>query len=105
VSKCYPKETARLATQLMDLLDTHATVLDAALRRTLIQALVLLRNRNQLTPNDVLPLFFRMFRCQDKQLRQTLFKHIVSGVLQILVEHTGSTGSMLAAFELERLDR
>jgi len=80
VSKCYPKETARLATQLMDLLDMHATVLDAALRRTLVQALVLLRNRNQLTPNDVLPLFFRMFRCQDKQLRQTLFKHIVSDI-------------------------
>lgn len=44
-----------------------------------MQALVLLRNRNQLTPNEVLPLFFRMFRCQDKQLRQMLFKHIVSG--------------------------
>lgn len=44
-----------------------------------LQALVLLRNRNQLTPNVVLPLFFRMFRCQDKQLRQLLFRHIVSG--------------------------
>lgn len=40
VSKCYQKETARLAPQLMDLLDTHATVLDAALRRTLVQVSV-----------------------------------------------------------------
>jgi hypothetical protein len=43
VSKCYPKDTTRLAPQLMDLLDTHATVLDAALRRTIVQVCVYVR--------------------------------------------------------------
>jgi protein SDA1 len=28
---------------------------------------------------QVLPLFFRLFRCQDKSLRQLLFRHIVAG--------------------------
>lgn len=43
------------------------------------QALILLRNRNQLPAVQVLPLFFRLFRCQDKPLRQLLFRHIVAG--------------------------
>ena len=38
-----------------------------------------MRNRSQLDALTVLPLFFRLFRCQDKQLRHQLFKHIVSG--------------------------
>ena len=43
------------------------------------QALILMRNRSQLDAMTVLPLFFRLFRCQDKQLRHQLFKHIVTG--------------------------
>ena len=40
---------------------------------------MLLRNRAQLEPEEVLPLFFRLFRCQDKALRQMLFRHIITG--------------------------
>ena len=28
---------------------------------------------------DVLPVFFRLFACQDKGLRQLLFRHIIAG--------------------------
>ncbi|KAG1675672.1 hypothetical protein FOA52_002381 [Chlamydomonas sp. UWO 241] len=80
VVKCYPEETSGFAKHVMDLLDTHYAVLDSALRRTLVQSLILLRNRNQLEPLVVLPLFFRLFRCQDKQLRTLLFRHIVSDI-------------------------
>lgn len=37
VSKCYPKDTAEFAPQLMGLLDSMADVLDSGLRRTLVQ--------------------------------------------------------------------
>lgn len=33
----------------------------------------------QLTTTELHPLFFRLFRCQDKGLRQMLFRHIVAG--------------------------
>jgi hypothetical protein len=33
----------------------------------------------QVSAMDLLPLFFRLFRCQDKALRQLLFNFIVSG--------------------------
>ena len=33
----------------------------------------------QLSAAQLHPLFFRLFRCQDKGLRQLLFRHIVAG--------------------------
>jgi hypothetical protein len=47
VSKCYPRSTAGFAPELMALLEAQHAVLDAALRRAMVQALILLRNRNQ----------------------------------------------------------
>ncbi len=47
VSKCYPRTTAAFAPELMALLEGQHAVLDAVLRRTMVQALILLRNRNQ----------------------------------------------------------
>lgn len=66
----------------MDLLDRHYAVLNSALRQSLVKSLILLRNRGHLKSAEVLPLFFRLFRCQDKNLRDLLFKHIVAGTHQ-----------------------
>ncbi|GAX82660.1 hypothetical protein CEUSTIGMA_g10086.t1 [Chlamydomonas eustigma] len=80
VVKCYPSEMVTFSSLVMELLDTHYAVLDTGLRRMLVQALILMRNRSQLDAMTVMPLFFRLFRCQDKQLRHQLFKHIVSDI-------------------------
>ncbi|KAG2439494.1 hypothetical protein HXX76_004848 [Chlamydomonas incerta] len=78
VSRAYPKTMAGFAAEVAGLLDTHHQELDSTLRRTLVGALILMRNRAQVDAMTVLPLFFRLFRCQDKALRQQLFRHIVS---------------------------
>lgn len=46
---------------------------------------------------EVLPVFFRLFACQDKNLRQLLFRHIIAGVFtpppfpsQILLRTNGA---------------
>lgn len=44
-----------------------------------MRALILMRNRGVLSALDILPTLFRLFRCQDKALRQLLFRHIISG--------------------------
>ena len=49
VSKCYPRTTARLGAELMALLEEQHAVLDPGLRRTVVQALILMRNRNQVS--------------------------------------------------------
>ena len=80
VSQCYPKDTQGFTAEIIQLLETHYAVLDPALRRGLVKALILLRNKGQLTATELHPLFFRLFRCQDKDLRQMLFRHIIAGV-------------------------
>lgn len=34
----------------------------------------------QVSALQVLPLFFRLFKCQDKSLRQLVFRHIIAGM-------------------------
>lgn len=46
---CYPKEAAAFSRELIALLDKHADVLEPALLQTLTRALILLRNRGQVT--------------------------------------------------------
>ena len=46
-----------------------------------MRALILMRNRGVLSALDILPTLFRLFRCQDKALRQLLFRHIIAGGL------------------------
>ena len=46
----------------------------------MVAALIVLRNRNFVACEPALPLFFKLFRCPDKQLRSLVFKHVVADV-------------------------
>lgn len=74
VAICYPKDLVDFPDQLSKLLETHCVAMDPHLRKTLVKALILLRNRKQLSPSSLLPLFFKLFRCRDKSLRTLLYK-------------------------------
>ncbi|KAJ1906371.1 Severe Depolymerization of Actin [Coemansia sp. IMI 209127] len=80
VAKCYPEQCAQFPAQLMDLLQRHYQVLNADLRKAVVQALILLRNRGVVSNLHVMPLFFTLFRCHDKALRKMLYTHIVNDV-------------------------
>jgi len=80
VSRCFPAETAGFAVEVAALLEARHAALDPALRRALVKALVLLRNRGQLSPSALLPLLFRLFRVEDRALRELLHRHIVADV-------------------------
>ena len=83
VAHLYPEDAAALPESLVSLMDGHYAVLDANLRRTLFQSLVLLRNRGRMAPQRLIGLAFRLFRCQDKVLRSMLYNHIVTDVRNI----------------------
>ena len=51
--------------------------------QTFVKALILLRNKNLLTPTALLELFFELLRCQDKALRDFLQSHIVSDIKNV----------------------
>ncbi|KAJ1941259.1 Severe Depolymerization of Actin, partial [Kickxella alabastrina] len=80
VAKCYPKQSARFPSQLINLVQKHYPVLNADLRKSIVQALILLRSRGVVSNLRVMPLFFTLFRCHDKALRKLLYTHIVNDV-------------------------
>ncbi|KAJ2712837.1 Severe Depolymerization of Actin [Coemansia spiralis] len=80
VARCFPKKSAQFPGQLIALLERHYPVLDAELRKTIVQALILLRSRGLVENVQVMPLLFTLFRCRDKKLRKLLSTHIVSDV-------------------------
>ncbi|XP_069677590.1 protein SDA1 homolog [Periplaneta americana] len=87
VSYCYPDVLTNYPQELMDILQTHHTILDSAMRMTLCRALILLRNKNLLKPTDLLSLFFHLLRCQDKALRKFLETHIITDIKNMNAKH------------------
>ncbi|OWZ22777.1 hypothetical protein PHMEG_0002449 [Phytophthora megakarya] len=83
VAKCYPVDMAAFPEQIMGLLRDNYLVLEPELRKTLVQSLMLLRNRGLVDAITLLKLFFELFRCPDKRLRELLYKHIVSDIRQL----------------------
>ncbi|KAI9916165.1 hypothetical protein PsorP6_016725 [Peronosclerospora sorghi] len=83
VAKCYPMEMATFPQKIMGLLRDNYLVLVPELRKTLVQSLMLMRNRGLVDVITILKLFFELFRCPDKRLRESLYKHIVSSICQL----------------------
>lgn len=80
VAKSYPRDMPEFHRPIIELLDTHYALLEPSLRRSLTSALILLHNRGACALGDLLPLFFKMFRCEDKPLRALVFAHVVAAV-------------------------
>lgn len=50
------------------------------MRNSFCRALILLRNKNLISPLDLLELFFQLLRCPDKSLRKFLENHIITDI-------------------------
>ncbi|KAM4708215.1 protein SDA1 homolog [Discoglossus pictus] len=87
VAHCYPKQLEDFPQQLKSLLCAHHTLMDSDLRMTLCKALIMLRNKDLVSPSVILELFFELLRCQDKLLRKTLYTHIVTDIKNINAKH------------------
>ncbi|EDO40827.1 predicted protein [Nematostella vectensis] len=87
VAHCYPGHLGSLPQELKDLLHKHHSVMDSDLRMTLCRALILLRNKDLISPTSILELFFELFRCNDKVLRQVLYTHIVTDIKNMNAKH------------------
>ncbi|KAJ3259311.1 Protein SDA1 [Boothiomyces macroporosus] len=80
VAICYPKQCKDFPQHIIDLLSNHYQLMAPELRKTMVQALILMRNRDLITQSSLLSLFFTLFRCKDKNLRALLHSHIVSDI-------------------------
>ena len=79
---CYPKimKESKFAERIIELIEEHYTLLNPKLRAKLVQSLVLIRNRGMLEAIPLFRLLLKLFDCEDKQLRVSVFNYIVSDV-------------------------
>ncbi|XP_026752226.2 protein SDA1 homolog [Galleria mellonella] len=87
VSQCYLNEMKFFPQKIVDVLKTHNTILHNDMRLSLCKCLILLRNKNFITPFDLLELFFQLLKCQDKYLRDFLKTHIITDIKNINMKH------------------
>lgn len=87
LSGCYPKIVAPFPKQIINLLSQHYAVLDSEVRQSLCRALILLRNKELVESLECLEIFFQLFRCKDKVLREMLFSYIVKDIKQLNQKH------------------
>jgi len=83
VAHCFPQELVDFPQELMDMLQRHPTTLNPDMRKTFCRALILLRNKNLISPTALLTLFFQLFRCPDKELRSFLKNHIITDIKNV----------------------
>ncbi|KAI5651781.1 SDA1 domain-containing protein [Phthorimaea operculella] len=87
VAQCYLNEMKSFPQKIVDVLKTHNTILHNEMRLALCKCLILLRNKNFITPFDLLELFFTLLKCQDKNLREFLKTHIISDIKNMNAKH------------------
>lgn len=58
MAPCYPDKTQDVVTDISQILDKHYAVMKSNLRHTLVKALILLRNRNEVTISNLSSLVF-----------------------------------------------
>lgn len=87
VAKCYLNEMKLFPQKIVDVLKTHNTILHNEMRLSLCKCLILLRNKNFISPFDLLELFFQLLKCQDKYLREFLKTHIITDIKNINMKH------------------
>lgn len=99
VSHCYKDEVSELPEQLSSILKNHSTILDRTMRMTLVKAVIMLRNKELISAAQVLQLFFKLLRCEDKLLRKTIYQYVVSDIKSINGRHkNGKMNSVLQNF-------
>lgn len=87
VAQCYLNEMKLFPQKIVDILKTHNTILHNDMRLSLCKCLILLRNKNFITPFDLLELFFTLLKCQDKNLREFLKTHIITDIKNMNMKH------------------
>ncbi|KAI9293060.1 SDA1-domain-containing protein [Neoconidiobolus thromboides FSU 785] len=87
VVKLYQEQAKVFPNQLIELLTKFHMVLCPDLRKSIVQSLILLKNKGVIESMDLLSLFFTLFRCKDKLLREILYTFIINDIKDANSKH------------------
>jgi protein SDA1 len=91
VAQIYPKEVAFIPLKLIELIENNYSIIYPEIRLAIVDSLKILRKKDLLEAIEVLPLFFKLLRCQDKILRKRLQEIIISDLTRVNLVHKNNT--------------
>ena len=110
LAHCWPmfekkgEKKGEFAFSLRKLLLEHHVELHPATRKALVQALILLRNRNQYELIEAMGLWFELLAAEDRALRSMVYTHIVRDILRMNEKSKDQTENRsLQAYFFEQL--
>jgi protein SDA1 len=68
---------------MLNLLQQYYSILHAEVRMCLVTCLKIMRGKDVVPATAVLPVFLKLFKCQDKELRQFLHGCIITDLKDI----------------------
>ncbi|EER14718.1 conserved hypothetical protein [Perkinsus marinus ATCC 50983] len=103
VFHCYPnlREELNFPEMLLRYLSKDPQQLHPEARRSMVGALLLIRSRGMIPLMKILPTLFRLFACDDKELRRTLQKSLLSDI----INSTSTMGKAAGKKRKRRLNR
>lgn len=79
VSGVFKRQVANfLSTEMLNLLQQYYSILNPEVRMTLVTCLKIMRGKDIVSAAVVLPVFLKLFRCKDKELRKFLHGVIIN---------------------------
>lgn len=105
ISAVYKQEIVEfLSNELLNTLQQYYTILHPDNRMTMVTCLKILRGKDVVSPSVILPVFFKLFKCKDKELRNYLNAQIISDLKQLNKSHRNhSVNKKLQTFVFEML--
>lgn len=76
-----------LSSEMLNILQQYYTILHPENRMTMVTCLKILRGKDVVSPTLILPVFFKLFKCKDKELRSYLHAQIINDLKQLNKSH------------------
>ena len=88
ISGVYKEELAEyLSNEIINMLQQYYSIMNPAIRLTLVTSLRIMRGKDVVGPSLVLPVLLKLFRCEDKGLRKFLHSIIISDLKKLNTNH------------------
>jgi len=88
ISGVYKGELVEFITnEYINLLQQYYSILNPSVRMTLVTSLKVMRGKDVVAPSLVLPVFLKLFRCEDKSLRRFLHSIVVQDLKKLNQAH------------------
>ena len=88
ISGVYKDELADyLSNEIINMLQQYYSIMNPAIRMTLVTSLKIMRGKDVVGPSLVIPVLLKLFRCEDKHLRKFLHSIIVSDLKKLNHNH------------------